>query len=180
MNILTVNLLFSTLVFGIAARIYVVPKLKELRPQAVLLPILLLHGLRHLGLMFLAPGATDPGMPAAFARPAAYGDLLAAVLAVVAIPAVVTGSGAARYLVLAFNLEGTVDLVNAIVLANVHDAFPYMGAAYWIPSFWVPSLLVTHYITFLVLRRHWNAAAWRRDGVPSKISSDRAPGAVGA
>jgi hypothetical protein len=30
-----------------------------------------------------------------------------------------------------------------------------MGAAYWIPAFWVPALLVTHYVTFLLLARHW-------------------------
>ena len=165
MNLLTANLLFSTLVFWIAARIYVLPRLKELRPQVVLLPILLLHGLRHLGLMFLAQGATYPGMPVEFARPAAYGDLVAAVLAVVAIPAVVTGSGAARMLVLAFNVEGAVDLITAIVLANINRVEPYMGPAYWIPAFWVPALLVTHYVTFLVLLHHWNAATWTRDGV---------------
>ena len=63
MNILTVNLLFSTFVFWVAAWIYVLPKLPRLDPQAVLLPILLLHGFRHLGLMFLAPGATYAGIP---------------------------------------------------------------------------------------------------------------------
>jgi WD40-like Beta Propeller Repeat len=57
MNILTINLLFSTLVFWIAARIYLLPKLSELPRRSVLLPILLLHAFRHLGLMFLAPGA---------------------------------------------------------------------------------------------------------------------------
>jgi hypothetical protein len=114
--------------------------------------------------MFLAPGATYPGISAEFARPAAFGDLLAAVLAVLTIPAVATGSRAARVLVLAFNLEGTVDLINAIVLANMHGVAPFMGAAYWIPSFWVPALLVTHYVTFLVLWHHWDAAAWQRDG----------------
>lgn len=30
-----------------------------------------------------------------------------------------------------------------------------MGAAYWIPAFWVPALLMTHYITFVVLLKHW-------------------------
>ena len=152
MNILTVNLLFSTFVFWIAAKLYVLPRLKEWTPQAVLLPILILHGLRHLGLMFLADGATYPGMSPEFARPAAFGDLLAAVLAVVAIPAVATGSRAARFLVLAFNVEGTVDLINAIALANAYQAAPQMGPAYWIPAFWVPALLVTHYVTFVVLR----------------------------
>ena len=48
----------SRLVFWIAARIYLLRKLQELTPRSVLLPILLLHGLRHLGLMFLTPGAT--------------------------------------------------------------------------------------------------------------------------
>ena len=58
----------------------------------VVLPILLLHALRHLGLMFLAPGAVYPGIPQQFTYPAALGDLLAAVLALIAIPAVVRRS----------------------------------------------------------------------------------------
>jgi len=44
------------------------------------------------------------------------------------------------------------DLMTAIVLSTLFGAPPYMGVAYWIPAFWVPALLVTHYITFLVLR----------------------------
>ena len=58
MNILTVNLLFSTLVFWIAARLYILPRLDDLKPNIILLPILLLHSLRHLGLMFLAPSSS--------------------------------------------------------------------------------------------------------------------------
>jgi hypothetical protein len=155
LNILTVNLLFSTLVFWIAARIYLIPRLQELSGRSVLLPILLLHSLRHLGLMFLAPGGTYAGMPPQFAYPAAFGDLLAAVLAVVAIPAVATNARAARLLVWVFNIEGSVDLITAIVLATWYGAAAYMGPAYWIPAFWVPALLVTHYITFIVLLRYW-------------------------
>jgi hypothetical protein len=155
MSILTVNLVFSTFVFWIAARLYVLPRLHELQPRSVLLPILLLHGLRHLGLMFLAPGATYAGVPPEFAVPGAYGDLLASILAVIAIPAVATNARAAKLLVWIFNLEGSIDLAIAITLATLHDAAPYMGAAYWIPAFWVPALLVTHYITFLVLVKHW-------------------------
>ena len=155
MNILTVNLLCSTLVFWIAARIYVLPKLHELEPRTILLPVLLLHSFRHLGLMFLAPGATYSGIPASFAYPAAFGDLLAAVLAIAAIPAVVKQARSARLLVWLFNVEGTLDLLAAIVLAAVYGASAYMGAAYWIPAFWVPALLVTHCITYIVLWRHW-------------------------
>jgi hypothetical protein len=160
-NVLTVNVAFSTLVFWIAAKLYVLPKVNDAPPRTLLLPILLLHALRHLGLMFLAPGATYPGMPAQFARPAAWGDFVAAVLAVVAIPAVATGSRWARVLVLVFSLEGSLDLITAIVLANVYRVAPQMGPAYWIPAFWVPALLVTHYLTFLILWKRRDANDWK-------------------
>lgn len=153
MNMLTINLVFSTVVFGVAARLYVLPKLHELDVRTVLLPILLLHALRHLGLMFLAPGAVYAGLPPQFAYPAAFGDLLAAVLALIAIRAVAARARSARFLVWVFNIEGSVDLIAAITLATIYDAAPFMGPAYWIPAFWVPALLVTHYITFVVLIR---------------------------
>jgi hypothetical protein len=152
-NILTVNLVFSTFVCWLAARIYLLPRLSELSPRTVLLPILLLHAMRHLGLMFLAPGAVYAGLPAEFAYPAAYGDLLTALLAVAAIPAVATNARGSQLKVWIFNLVGTADLIVAITLATWYGAAPYMGAAYWIPAFWVPTLLVTHYITFVVLWR---------------------------
>src|SRR5262245_917520 len=135
MNILTVNLLLSTLVFWAAVRIYLLPRLHELKPQTILLPILLLHSFRHLGLMFLAPSATYAGIPPQFAYPAAFGDLLASVLALVAIPAVAKGLKSARALVWIFNVEGTLDLITAITLATVYGASAYMGPAYWIPAF---------------------------------------------
>ena len=151
MNILTVNLLFSTLVFWVAARLYLFPRLDQLEPRSILLPTLLLHSLRHLGLMFLAPGATYAGIPPKFAYPAALGDLLAAVPALAAIAAVAQRWKSSRLLVWIFSVEGTVDLFTAITLATIYRAAPYMGAAYWIPAFWVPALLVTHYVTFVVL-----------------------------
>jgi len=157
-RILTLNLIASTLVFYTAARLYVLPRLEELTPRSVLLPILLLHSLRHLGLMFLTRGAVYPGMPRQFAYPAALGDLLTAVLAFASIPAVANGWNVGRPLVWVFNIVGTVDLIVAVTLATLYRAPIHMGPAYWIPAFWVPALLVTHYLTFIVLRRHWSAA----------------------
>jgi len=159
MNILTLNLLLSTAIFWIVARLYVVPRLATLEPRAVLMPILLLHGMRHLGLMFLAPGAVDAGMPLAFARPAALGDVVSAALAMAALAALVARAHSARLLVWIFSIVGTLDLLNAITLATIHDAAPHMGAAWWIPAFWVPALLVTHALTFMVLRTSWRTAS---------------------
>ena len=154
-RVLTLNLVATTVVFYVAAKIYVLPQLSRWGPRAVLIPILLLHSLRHLGLMFLTGGATYPGLPPQFAYPAALGDLLTAALAFIALILVLRNSIRARAMVWVFNIVGTIDLLDAITLATVYDAAPFMGPAYWIPAFWVPSLLVTHYIVFLILAKHW-------------------------
>ena len=162
MNILTINLLFSTFIFAIAAWIYVRPMLRTYDLKTLLIPILLLHTFRHLGLMFLESGGTLPGMPSEFAIPAAYGDFLAAILALIALFALLRNFRLSLLLVWIFNIEGSLDLLNAIVLATKYDAVHFMGAAYWIPAFWVPALLVTHFITFILLlgRRKLQSAAF--------------------
>ena len=134
-RILTFNLVASTVVFCAAAKLYVLPHLRVWGFYAVMPPILLLHSFRHLGLMFLAPGVTHPGMPAQFAWPAALGDLLAAFLAFASLVAVVRKHRAARALVWVFDIEGTLDLMAATTLGTVYGAAAYMGSAYWIPAF---------------------------------------------
>jgi len=109
--------------------------------------------------MFLAPGATYAGISPQFAYPAAFGDLLAALLAMFSILVVVRKARVGRLLVWIFNVEGTLDLVVAITLATAYGASAYMGPAYWIPAFWVPALLVTHYVTFIILWKYWTSAA---------------------
>jgi hypothetical protein len=153
-RILALNLVANTAIFYIAARLFLLHLLPRLRPQQILLPILLLHSMRHLEMMFLTRGATYPGLSAQFAYPAAFGDLLTAVAALATIPLVIHGSPIARSAVWFFNILGTVDLLLAITLATIYAAPVSMGPSYWIPAFWVPLLLVTHYITFVVLRRY--------------------------
>jgi hypothetical protein len=150
-RVLPLNLIANTAIFYLAARLYLLPQLPRLRPRQILIPILLLHSTRHLGMMFLTRGATYPGLPPQFAYPAAFGDLITAILALVAIPLVLRGSPFARMAVWVFNVFGTVDLLVATATATIYNAPIEMGPAYWIPAFWVPLLLVTHYITFVVL-----------------------------
>jgi hypothetical protein len=152
-RVLPLNLVANTVIFYVAARIYLWPKLSRLRPRQILIPILLLHSTRHLGMMFLTRGATYPGLPPKFAYPAAFGDLVTAIIAFAAIPLVLRGSRLAKPIVWVFNIFGTVDLLVAITTGTIYNAVVAMGAAYWIPAFWVPLLLVTHYIAFVVLLR---------------------------
>jgi hypothetical protein len=154
-RVLTINLAANTVIFYVAARLYLLPLIPRVRPQVILVPILLLHSMRHLGLMFLTRGATFPATPPEFTYPAAFGDLLTAILAFAAIPLVLRNSRLAKPAVWTFNIFGSLDLLTAITLATIHNAPVTMGPAYWIPAFWVPLLLVTHYVTFVLLSRRW-------------------------
>ena len=73
----------------------------------------------------------------------------------VAIPLVLSGSGLAKPAVWIFNIFGTLDLLTAITFSTIYNAPVTMGPAYWIPAFWVPLLLVTHYVTFVLLNKRW-------------------------
>src|SRR5436190_9693787 len=152
-RVIVLNLLANTAIFYVAARLYLLPLVPRVEPQQIVVPILLLHSTRHLGMMFLTRGATYSGLPPEFAYPAAFGDLVTAILAFLAIPLVLRGSRAAKPAMWIFNVFGTVDLLVAIVTATIYNAPVAMGPAYWIPAFWVPLLLVTHYVTFIVLLR---------------------------
>jgi hypothetical protein len=152
-RILPLNVVANSAIFYLAARLYLLPLVPRLRPRQILIPILLLHSTRHLGMMFLTRGATYPGLPLQFAYPAAFGDLITSIIALVAIRFVLRGSVFAKPVVWVFNIFGTIDLLVAIVTATIYNAPVAMGPAYWIPAFWVPLLLVTHYITFVVLLR---------------------------
>jgi len=101
------QVVLSLVVYSLIARWYVVPRLAALPLRDALTPLLLLHAFRYLGMVFLVPTVVGPALPAAFAVPAAYGDLLAALLALLAIAALRQAWPSAIPLVWLFNVEGT-------------------------------------------------------------------------
>ena len=103
-----------------------------------------------MGLAFLIPGVVSPDLPAAFAAPAAYGDLIAAVLALLALAVLRSGFG--LFVVWVFNVWGTADLLYAFYQGNRVDLDPgQLGAAYFIVVVLVPLLLITHGLVFRLL-----------------------------
>jgi hypothetical protein len=116
-------------------------------------PLLALHGFRFIGLSFLVPGVVSADLPAAFARDAAYGDMIAAILALLALAALRSKLGIG--LVWIFNVWGTLDLLNAFYVANATGlSAGQLGAAYFIPTAIVPLLLITHGLVFRILLQH--------------------------
>src|SRR5215470_14588042 len=152
-----VSIAFSVIAWGIVAARYIWPELR-LRSQAeALRPLLILHSFRFIGLAFLVPGVVSPDVPSAFAQSAAYGDIVAAILALLALTSL---SGRAGIVIAwIFSLWGTADLFNAFYQANHAGLMAgQLGAAYFIPTFIVPLLLITHGLGFRILLQHRNEA----------------------
>ena len=92
----------------------------------------------------------SPDLPSAFAHSAAYGDIIAATLALLALISLSNGAGTAITWI--FNLWGTADLLNAFYQANRAGLVAgQLGATYFIPTLVVPLLLITHALAFRIL-----------------------------
>jgi hypothetical protein len=142
---------FSFIAWAIAAKLYIWPQLRVLPRTAALRPILLLHSFRFIGLAFLVPGVVSSDLPAAFARADAYGDLGAAILAVLALASLSAGS-AGIAVAWIFNIWGTLDLLDAFYQGNAVGLIPgQLGAMYFVPTLLVPLLLITHVLAFRIL-----------------------------
>ena len=140
--------------WGAVAWHYIWPSLRDRCSPEDLKPILMLHGFRFLGLAFVVPGVVSPELPAAFAKPAAYGDLISAILALLTLATLSSRAGTVVPWV--FNTLGTADLLFAFYLGS-RIALPnnpgLLGAGYFILAAYVPLLLVTHGLAFRILLR---------------------------
>jgi hypothetical protein len=153
--------------YGLIANWYVLPALL-LRPRAkALVPLILPHCFRYVGLAFLLPGVTAQPLDPRFANPAAYGDLLAALLAFASLFALRCGWRSALGVVWLFNFVGILDLLNAIALGLRYSHNGSLGATYFVLVLAVPALLILHVVIFILLLR--------AEANQTNINSDFAP-----
>jgi len=143
---------FSFVAWSLVARDFVWPALNDRSRADALRPLLILQSFRFVGLSFLIPGVVSPDLPVAFAAPAAYGDLVAMLFALLAFAALRNRFGVV--LVWLFGIWGTADLLYAFFNGYRVDLQPgHLGAAFYIPTVVVPLLLVTHVLVFRILLR---------------------------
>ncbi len=145
-----VSIAFSFIAWGIVTARYVWPELRLRQRAEALRPLLILHSFRFIGLAFLVPGVVSPDLPPAFAHSAAYGDIIAAILALLSLLSLPSAAGVAVTWI--FSLWGSADLLNAFYQANHAGLLAgQLGAAYFIPTLIVPLLLITHGLAFRIL-----------------------------
>jgi hypothetical protein len=153
-----VSIAFSLIAWGMVAARYIWPELRRRRPAEALRPLLIVHSFRFIGLAFLVPGVVSPDLPSAFSHAAAYGDIIAALLALFALISLPSTIGFVMAWI--FSLWGTVDLFNAFYQANHAGLIAgQLGSTYFIPTFIVPMLLITHALCFRLLLQSQNTPA---------------------
>lgn len=149
--ILLTSMTLGVITWLIISWVWFIPWLQK-RPLHNSLAILVIpHSFRYIGLSFLITGVTASPLDMRFAAPAAYGDLLTAVLALIAVAALLAKFRHALILVWLFNIIGFVDFIVAVIQGLRYTEPAEMGATYFIPILGVPLFFVLHLVIFWLL-----------------------------
>jgi len=150
----------SLIAYAFIAFWYIAPRVSNLPREAALVPFLWIHAFRIVGGTILAPGAVDAAVPMDFRVMIGYGDLAAAVLALVALLALRLRFSGAIALVWICIVVGMLDTTNAIIQSVRDSVFMYpLGINWVIVTAYVPALLVSSLMIFMILLRRNRGAA---------------------
>lgn len=137
----------------VVACIYVWPAVRAMPRHEALRLLAAFHAFRFFGMNFMVAGFVSPRLNASFAAQVGWGDLIAAVLALLAMAALTWRWSIAIPLVWIFNVWGTLDLLNAYYMGVKIGDPGLMGAGIYVPALYVPLLLVSHVLVFMLLAR---------------------------
>jgi hypothetical protein len=151
MQIFAVQFGLSLWIYALIARWYVAPRLGVLPLPDALVPLFLIHAFRHMGLVFLLPGLTGGTLPAEFALPTAYGDLLMGLLSLLTIFALRGRWPGAIGLAWLTNAVGILDFAWGNYTGLKHQV--QLGATYYIPTVVNPAMWVSHGLILVFLLR---------------------------
>lgn len=157
-TIFWMQIVTSVVVFSLVAVWYVWPLLTRLPRNSALIPLLFVHVFRYVGMTLLVTGMVDPKLPREFLSSAAYGDLLAAALALASIFALRSNWRFAIPLVWLANTWGFLDLLNGIRgVLQINVPHFDLATAWYIYTFYAPIVIVSHLMIFWILiqSRSW-------------------------
>ncbi|PST23231.1 hypothetical protein C7U61_01480 [Rhizobium sp. JAB6] len=147
---------------SVMACIYAWPALRTMPRYEALRLLAAFHAFRFLGMNFLVSGFVSSELSSDFADKVGWGDLTAAVLALVSMAALSWRWPIAIPIVWIFNIWGTLDLLNAYYMGVTKIGNPGLfGAGIYIPALYVPLLLVSHVLAFMLLVLSWTRSRER-------------------
>jgi hypothetical protein len=154
---------------SVVAQLYVWPALRSLPRYNALRILASLHAFRFLGMNFIVVGFVSPALSSAVGNQIAWGDFVAAVLALFSIAVLTWRWPFAIPIVWIFNLWGTADLLNAYWKGATQVAdVGFFGAGIYIPALFVPILLAAHVLAFMVLLKRGDAGTQNGNSLSRK------------
>jgi hypothetical protein len=150
--IFVIQLWWFVLVWSAIVRFVVWPWSRRLSPNKRLALWISPEMFRVLGLGLLSP-IISPGMPLEFAIPTAICDGLTALLALLSFVGLHREWRAARPLVWACTIIGTLDLLVAFPHAAHSGAIAHLAGQWYVPVFAGPIMVVAHVTCFVELFR---------------------------
>nr|WP_249803272.1 hypothetical protein [Bradyrhizobium sp. 21] len=139
---------------SVVAAVYVWPAVRTMPRYDALRLLAAFHAFRFFGMNFMVAGFVSSELSSNFASQVGWGDLIAAVLALLSMAALSLQWSIAIPIAWIFNVWGTLDLLNAYYLGVTKIPDPGLfGAGIYIPALYVPLLLVSHVLAFMILSR---------------------------
>ena len=159
---------------SVVASLYVWPALRGL-PRANALRILAsLQAFRFFGMNFIVTGFVASGLNPGVAAQIAWGDFIAAVLALLSIAALTWRWSFAVPIVWIANLWGIADLLNAYYKGATQVAdVGLFSAGIYVPALFVPILLIAHVLAFRLLLKPSDAKVQNGNPLAAKDLSHR-------
>lgn len=155
-NLITLNLQFVVAigVYLVIYRIYLRPWFSAQPFGRAVLPLLLLHAFRYLGLTLIVPGQIDASISMDALQVMAWGDFASGVTALLAAVAVHHRWSTSTALVGLFSLVGIGDLLSVgVVAGNAGIFFAPMGTMWFVLVLYAPVMLLAQiYIAWRLIR----------------------------
>ena len=159
------SVLGAFLASTVVAYTYVWPALRSMPRYDALRLLAAFNAFRFFGMNFMVPGFVSPDLSASFASQIAWGDFIAATLALLSMAALSSRMAVAIPIVWIFNVWGALDLLNAYYVGVTQMGNPgLLAAGIYVPALYVPLLLVSHTLSFLLLARVRSAEPATRFG----------------
>ena len=143
----------SLLAWFVVFATVVTPVISGLSKRRQLQVLLVPQAFRHVSVLLLMPGFTSETIPLNWVYQTIAGDILTAVVAIVAIAALHRGSAHSSKAVWAASVFGMADLIKNVAYAMFLGVPLHMQVATAIPTMVVPLMFVAHVFAIRVLLR---------------------------
>ncbi len=142
--ILAVQVTVATVVYALIYRWYIAPRLAGLPLLAALQPLLLVQAFRFTGLTLAVAGQVDPAVSSDLLLQAGLGDMLTALLALLALVLARKGAAATVPVAWVVAVVGLLDFVNVARIVAETNLISYDIDAMWLALIWyVPLVLIS-------------------------------------